>query len=682
MAVLAGLMSLFALSGCDPTENEGDPFITINGETVQNLKAEKSSFTVNLSTNRDWSVRIADAAAEWLAVTPNSGKAAENGVDVTVSVLENTAGNRTAAIEFYTGTATATLTVNQEGPDGDSSSETIGKPEGNGTKESPYNVSAALTLIAGGKYSADDDVYVKGQISKITEVNTSFGNATYNIVDKDYADNALLVYRGYYLDGKKFTAKDQIKVGDEVVVLGKLTLFYENSEITQGNQLVSLNGKEAEVQPEVETKEATVSEIAAAVASGTEDGNYSVKNGQVMVVASKDKLIMNDGTGCIYVYKQEHGLTAGEIATFSGKGTKYYTSLEFEGSDIEKTGSAVCEYPEAEAWGATEIDAYFNSELATVKYATVSGTLVKNGDYYNLETEGTASADFISLYATVIDLSEFVNKAVKVTGYVYSLNSNKKYVEMAAVEMAIDAAADYVIVDPASLSWGADDLSAKTVTVNASGEFSVAADEASFTEGYVWATAAAEGNTITITPDPAVSTAGAAGKLEGKFIVTCGEKSATIDVTVKFGADCQYPFTSNVSWTLGANAYDQTFSGNNKQAAVVNGSDVTEMVKLGTSSKSGDVTITIPAGTKTLELYALSWKKNKDCKITVTGCGETPVEIDLKSNDGVSGNPPYTIATTDGEARYSISVTDATATSVTITSSARAIFWGINTYSE
>ncbi len=226
VAALAGLMSLFALASCDPKEEQGDPFITINGETEYNLKAEKSSFTVNISTNRDWKVRMTDAAAQWVVVSPNGGQAAENGIDVTVSVLENTAANRTAAIEFYTGTATATLTVNQEGPDGDGGdSEIIGKPEGNGTKESPYNVSAALTLIANGTYSADDEVYVKGQISEITEVSTDYGNATYNIVDKDYPDNALIVYRGYYLGGEKFTSKDQIKEGDEVVVLGKLMLF-------------------------------------------------------------------------------------------------------------------------------------------------------------------------------------------------------------------------------------------------------------------------------------------------------------------------------------------------------------------------------------------------------------------------------------------------------------------------
>lgn len=682
VAALAGLMSLFALASCDPKEENGDPFITINGETEYNLKAEKSSFTVNISTNRDWKVRMTDAAAQWVVVSPNGGQAAENGIDVTVSVLENTAANRTAAIEFYTGTATATLTVNQEGPDGDGGdSEIIGKPEGNGTKESPYNVSAALTLIANGTYSADDEVYVKGQISEITEVSTDYGNATYNIVDKDYPDNALIVYRGYYLGGEKFTSKDQIKEGDEVVVLGKLMLFYEKSELAQGSQLVSLNGKEAEEKPDVEVKDATVAEIAEAVASGITDGYYRLKNGQVMAVASADKFVVDDGTGCIYVYKQKHGLSAGDVATFVGKGYKYYTTLELEQPEIEKTGSEECTYPEPDVWGAEQIDTYYASELATVKYATVSGVLVKSGSYYNLQTDGTESVDFISLYSTVIDLSKFEGKAVQVTGYVYSLNSSKKYVEMAAVGVAVDEAAEYVTVSPASLTWSKDDLSAQTVTVDASGDFTVAADEASFTEGFVWADFTVADNTVTITPKESIVSVGPVSKLEGKFIVTCGEKSAAIAVTMKLEDDCTHPFTSNVSWTLGANAYDHNSSGNNAQTAVINETEVSEMVKLGTSSKAGSFTINIPAGTKTLEFYALAWN-NTVGKLTITGCTETPVELDLKTNGGVANNPPYTVAPTDGEAYYGITVNDATATSVTVSSSARAILWGINTYSE
>ena len=676
MAVLAGLMSLFALASCDPKEEKGDPFITINGETEYNLKAEKSSFTVNISTNRDWSIRMSDAAAEWVVVSPNGGQAAENGVDITVSVLENTAGNRTAAIELYTGTATATLTVNQEGPDGDSGSETIGKPEGNGTKESPYNVSAALTLIANGKYSADDEVYVKGQISKVEEVETSYGNATYNIVDKDYADNALLVYRGYYLGGEKFTSEDQIKAGDEVVVLGKLTLFYEKSELTQGNQLVSLNGKEAEEQPEVETKDATIGEI---LSSG-ETGNYRIQNATVIDVTSTGKFIANDGTGSIYVYKSKHGVAVGDVVTLTGS-VELYSDVTWEvnGPEIEKTGTAAVTYPEAEVWGAEQIEAYFATTPVTVKYVTVSGDVVKSDNYYNLNVSGLSSVAFLSLYTTTFDLSEYEGKAVKITGHAYNINNSKKFVELSVVEIEVDEASDYVSVDPASLTWDKSDLAARTVTVDASGAFTVEADEASFTDGKVWAKCTVENNTITVTPDPeAVAAAAATDKLEGKFVVTCGEKSATIDVTVKFAADCTHPFTSNVSWTLGEKSYNEK----------VNVNDETDIpiVKIGTSKVVGSFTVDIPAGTKKIGFYALAWD-NKPCKVSIAGTGSAEdIIVDINANSGVVKNSPYTVSTTDAEAYHEVEILDASATQLTFSSTdksaSRAIFWGINTYSE
>ena len=84
----------------------------------------------------------------------------------------------------------------------------------------------ALALIEAGK-GLENKVYVKGYITNIKEVSTSFGNATYSLNDDNTynAETALLVYRGYYLDGERFTAEDQIKVGDQVVVYGQLVDF-------------------------------------------------------------------------------------------------------------------------------------------------------------------------------------------------------------------------------------------------------------------------------------------------------------------------------------------------------------------------------------------------------------------------------------------------------------------------
>ena len=123
---------------------------------------------------------------------------------------------------------------------------TPGEGTGEGTEASPYDVTKALAIIASGSAS-ENDVYVSGIVSTVSEIETSsFGNATYNISVDGTTNSELIIYRGYYLGGAKFTATDQLKVGDKVVVCGKLIKFYEKSEMAQGNKLISLNGKKAE----------------------------------------------------------------------------------------------------------------------------------------------------------------------------------------------------------------------------------------------------------------------------------------------------------------------------------------------------------------------------------------------------------------------------------------------------
>lgn len=110
------------------------------------------------------------------------------------------------------------------------------------TPETAYTVAKALELINAGE-GLEANVYVKGQITNIQDVDTGdFGNATYTISDDAIAANALLIYRGYYYDKGKFTSKDQIKVGDVVVVYGKLVKFYEKFEMNSGNHIYSING--------------------------------------------------------------------------------------------------------------------------------------------------------------------------------------------------------------------------------------------------------------------------------------------------------------------------------------------------------------------------------------------------------------------------------------------------------
>ena len=108
------------------------------------------------------------------------------------------------------------------------------------TPETAYTVEKALQLIEAGE-GLESKVYVKGKITNIQEVSTTHGNATYTLSDEG-KDNALLVYRGNYLNGDKFTAEDQIKLNDVVVVYGKLVDYNGTKEITSGSSIYSVNG--------------------------------------------------------------------------------------------------------------------------------------------------------------------------------------------------------------------------------------------------------------------------------------------------------------------------------------------------------------------------------------------------------------------------------------------------------
>lgn len=114
-----------------------------------------------------------------------------------------------------------------------------------GTAEAPLTVAEALAYtnaLAADKQSAVG--FVKGKICAIKEVDTgSYGNATYSISDDGTEDNALQVYRGYSLGGEKFKSADEIKVGDEVIITGKLVNYKGNTpQFAQGSSIYKLNG--------------------------------------------------------------------------------------------------------------------------------------------------------------------------------------------------------------------------------------------------------------------------------------------------------------------------------------------------------------------------------------------------------------------------------------------------------
>lgn len=233
--------SLTMAFACQKPVDLGPEKVVIDSEATHEFPVEGGEYTIQLTATVDWSVQGYDEDVKsWLSVEPASGKASADPQTVTIKALANEGADRKADLVFYGNImCKAPLTITQKG-------ELVE----DGTAEHPYSVATALRLIDENGWTGNDNVsetvYVKGIVS--TGIDESdfdpekFGNATYWISDDGSTDSELEVYRGYYLGGDRFTSLDQLEVGDEVIIKGELTKFYDTYELTQGNEIYLLNG--------------------------------------------------------------------------------------------------------------------------------------------------------------------------------------------------------------------------------------------------------------------------------------------------------------------------------------------------------------------------------------------------------------------------------------------------------
>lgn len=121
-----------------------------------------------------------------------------------------------------------------------------GEAKGSGTLDDPFNPVAAnnyaSSLAADAK--SDKDVYIKGKISSIKEkFGTQYGNASFYISEDGKAENEFYVFRTLYLGNVKYTEGDNINVGDEVIICGKVMNYKGNTPETAANEsyIYSLN---------------------------------------------------------------------------------------------------------------------------------------------------------------------------------------------------------------------------------------------------------------------------------------------------------------------------------------------------------------------------------------------------------------------------------------------------------
>ena len=183
---------------------------------------------------------------------------------------------------------------------------------GIGTIDSPLTPNYA-NIYAGSlekDASTEEDVYVKGKIASIKyEFSAQYGTATFFISADGQNDYTFQCYSVNYLENKPWVeGNTQIKVGDEVVICGKLVNYKGTTPETVSKKayVYSLNGKTKEEgstpEPQPEVKQVTIADFNAAPESN--DVWYQL-TGVVKNLKDGDQygnFDLEDETASVYVY--------------------------------------------------------------------------------------------------------------------------------------------------------------------------------------------------------------------------------------------------------------------------------------------------------------------------------------------------------------------------------------------
>lgn len=131
---------------------------------------------------------------------------------------------------------------------GSDTPNTPGVAAGDGSQANPYNALGVTTYVKtlAADVNSEQDVYIKGKVAQIDEAyGAQYGNGSFLISEDGTTTNTFKVWRALYLGNKKYTeGQTALKVGDEVIVCGKVVNFKGNTpETVQGQAyLYSLNG--------------------------------------------------------------------------------------------------------------------------------------------------------------------------------------------------------------------------------------------------------------------------------------------------------------------------------------------------------------------------------------------------------------------------------------------------------
>ena len=576
-----------------------------------------------------------------------------------------------------------------------------------------------LTWTANDNYEKVGPYYVKGKISEIKEeFSAQHGNAQFTMVDEG-SNAGFIAYRVLYLGNRKWKEGDtQIKVGDEVIIYAELMNYRGNTpeSVQNSGYLYSLNGvTEGGSEPAADYNNAEARTVAQFIAAADKDTYFKLTGTVSKFNATYCSFDLTDDTGTIYVYSVDNKadwsskISNGGTVTLAGKYAYYATKEQHEVVNayilsFEKGGSDTPQPGNPAGKGTVEdpfnVAAAIDYVTKLGKDVTSEGSVYIKGKISSIEEEFASKFGNATFYMAdegsdatfyayrvlylgnrkwaegdsqikVGDEAIICGKVVYYQGntpettqgnaYLYSLNGKTDgggsdtpeppVGEAKAVTVQEFLAAEEsqtqlyqltgTIGGSINSTYGNFDLTDETGTVYVYGLTATNLGYGAQNDKSFASLNLSEGDNITII--------GYRGSFNGKDEVLNAyfvKKNAGGDTPDNPPTPATNEYGSTVGWELGEKGYTQE--------AVVNGKEGVSILKLGTGSAAGVATLTVPEDAETLTFYAISWK-GKPATLVLSKGGTKIGSVEPAANDGLAGNPTYTLTVTDSD-RYTVNL--------------------------
>lgn len=239
---------------------------------------------------------------------------------------------------------------------GETGGETGEVETGKGSLSDPYTIAEAVNAIK-NNCAPSTEVHVKGIVSSLDYYNANYKSLSYYLSD-DGKSNDLQVYSGKGLNGADFSSKDDLKVGQIVVVKGILKAFDKNGtiiyEIDKNSTIISIEGEGEEPgteEPEtpIEGEKATVNKAGNIVTitydkvtPSSETVTCNLNEQEWEDKAAPTEVTLPDGTTISFA--KEGGIQP--IYKVSTKGVRMYAlnSMTIKGSKAIAAIKITCDY--------------------------------------------------------------------------------------------------------------------------------------------------------------------------------------------------------------------------------------------------------------------------------------------------------------------------------------------------